>query len=184
METDQITISDLVEKCKVNDREAQLQLYKRYCDGMFAVACRYMRSQADAEDALQDAFIKAFQKIRQFKGEVSFGAWLKKIVINRCLDLLRQHKYEFVGIPEDDLTEETDTDWQVHEGIRKEDVCYQLLELPTKYREVLQLFLLEGYDHEEIGEILGISQSNCRTRLMRGRRMLIKKLKRNYVTGS
>lgn len=184
METDQIIISNLVERCRENDREAQLQIYRRYCEGMFVIACGYMPTTADAEDALQDAFIKAFQKIGQFKGEVSFGAWLKRIVINRCLDLLRQRKYEFVGIPEDDLADDTDEHWEVREEITKKEVCRRLRELPTKYREVLQLFLLEGYDHSEIGEILGISQSNCRTRLMRGKRLLLKKLNRNYVTGS
>lgn len=184
MKTDPLEIKALVNRCKNNDRDAQLHLYRRYCDGMFTVAAAYMPTDADAEDVLQDAFIKAFQRIEQYKGEVTFGAWLKRIVINRCLDILRKNKQEFVGLPEMEIKEETGENWQVSEGISKKAVLEKLRLLPSKYREVLQLYLLEGFDHEEIGGILGISQSNCRTRLMRGRRMLIKKLNTSYVTGS
>ncbi len=79
----------LVEQCKEHNRKAQMALYKQYCDGMFIVAHRYLRDTAAAEDAMQEAFIKAFQKLGQFKGDVTFGAWLKRIVINTCLDSIK-----------------------------------------------------------------------------------------------
>ena len=89
--------SDVVEKCKANDRSAQLQLYRKYCDGMFVVAMRFVKNGDDAEDILQESFIKAFQKLHQFKGDVTFGAWLKRIVINKSIDFLKSKK-EFIKI--------------------------------------------------------------------------------------
>ena len=82
----------LVEQSKENNPKAQMALYKRYCEGMFIVAQRYMKDKAEAEDAMQEAFIKAFRKLHQFKGDVTFGAWLKRIVINTCLDLIKAKK--------------------------------------------------------------------------------------------
>lgn len=83
---------DLVERCKANDRKAQLKLYKQYCDGMFGVAMGFLKNSGDAEDVVQESFIKAFQKMEQFRGEVTFGAWLKRIVINKSLDFLKAKK--------------------------------------------------------------------------------------------
>ena len=84
----------LVEQCKANNPKAQMQLYRQYCDGMFIVAQRYLKDTAKAEDAMQEAFIKAFRKLNQFKGDVTFGAWLKRIVINTCLDSIKANKAE------------------------------------------------------------------------------------------
>lgn len=73
---------DVIEACKSNDRKAQVTLYRNYCDGMYAVASRFLKNAMEAEDAVQDAFIKVFSKLHQYKGDVTFGAWLKRIVIN------------------------------------------------------------------------------------------------------
>jgi RNA polymerase sigma-70 factor (ECF subfamily) len=81
--------NDVVEKCKANDRSAQLKLHRKYCDGMHIVVMRFVKNRDDAEDVLQESFIKAFQKIHQFKGDVTFGAWLKRIVINKSIDFLK-----------------------------------------------------------------------------------------------
>jgi len=83
---------ELVEQCKANNRNAQLRLYRKYCDGMFCVAMRFLKNEDDAEDVLQESFMKAFQRIGQFKGEVTFGAWLKRIVVNGCIDFLKSKK--------------------------------------------------------------------------------------------
>ena len=85
--------SAIVEKCKANDRTAQMQLYRKYCDGMYIVAMRFVKNGDDAEDILQESFIKAFQKIHQFKGDVTFGAWLKRIVVNKSIDFLKSKIY-------------------------------------------------------------------------------------------
>ena len=100
-----------------------MRLYNKYCDGMYYVALRFMKDTMEAEDAMQEAFIKAFDKLHQFNGEVSFGAWLKRIVINKCLDRLKARKMELVAINEQVLgTVEDQEDWQVEDGIGIEEV--------------------------------------------------------------
>jgi len=175
----------LIEKCKQHDRKAQMALYRKYCDGMFIVASRYMKDAAAAEDALQEAFIKAFQKIDQFKGDVTFGAWLKRIVINRCLDIIKARKMEIQSLDEGVLhIAESDDDWEVGDQATMEEVYSAIERLPENYRVVVKLFLLEGYDHQEISEILGISESASRTNLHRGKKQLQKTLKHlEYGTG-
>lgn len=176
---------ELVEKCKVNDRQAQLKLYRQYCDGMYGVAIRFLKNPDDAEDVLQEAFIKAFQRIDQFKGEVTFGAWLKRIVINGSIDFLKSKHQKTVELNEGHIHLVDDDDWTVEDGISIEEIKDAVENLPEKYRYVVQLFLMEGYDHNEISGILGISETASRTRLLRGKTKLKETLKdRTYGTGS
>jgi len=176
---------DLIERCKANDRKAQLKLYKQYCEGMFCVAMRFLKNGDDAEDVLQESFIKAFQKIEQFKGEVTFGAWLKRIVINKSLDHIKSKKEQFLELHENTLHIVEDDDWEVAESISVKEVKMAMEQLPEKYRFVVQLFLVEGYDHSEISEILNLQQTTCRTRLLRGKAQLKELLKsKSYGTGS
>lgn len=177
--------SFLIEKCKQHDRKAQMELYRKYCDGMFIVANRYMKDTAAAEDALQEAFIKAFQKLDQFKGDVTFGAWLKRIVINRCLDVIKSRKMELDTMDDRVLhIADSDEEWQVADETTVEEVYAAIEKLPDKYREVMKLYLLEGFDHQEISEIMNISESASRTNLHRGKIQLKKMLKHlDYGTG-
>ncbi|MEE1962881.1 sigma-70 family RNA polymerase sigma factor [Allomuricauda taeanensis] len=168
---------ELVEKCKANDRQAQLKLYRQYCDGMFGVAMRFLKNPDDAEDVLQESFIKAFQRIHQFKGEVTFGAWLKRIVVNGSIDFLKSKHQKTEELDENYLHVAEEDDWSVEESISLEQVKAAIEELPGKYRYVVQLFLVEGYDHSEISQILGISDTASRTRLLRGKAQLKEKLK-------
>ncbi len=175
---------DLVERCKANDRRAQLKLYKQYCDGMFCVAMRFLRNQDDAEDVMQESFIKAFQNINQFRGEVTFGAWIKRIVINNCLDFIKSKKQQYVELHEQTLQVAEDDDWTVADGISIREVAFAIDQMPEKYRSVIQLFLLEGYDHGEISQILGLKETTCRTRLLRAKVQLKELLKdKRYGTG-
>lgn len=168
----------LIEACRENDRRAQLKLYNKYCEGMYYVALRFMNDTMEAEDAMQEAFIKAFQKLHQFNGEVSFGAWLKRIVINKCLDKLKAKKLELISINEQVLgTVDEQEDWQVADGIGVEEVKRKIENLPEKYKYPLMLYLIEGYDHEEIGEILNITQVASRTLVHRGKKKLQDELK-------
>lgn len=176
---------DIVEQCKMNNRKAQLLLYRKYCDGMFAVAMRFLKNEDDAEDVLQDAFIKAFQKIHQFNGEVSFGAWLKRIVINKSIDFLKSKKQDLVELDETYLHVQSNEDWSVEETITIDEVRLGIETLPEKYKYVVLMFLVEGYDHGEISQVLELPETTCRTRLMRGKVLLKKLLKnKNYGTGS
>ncbi len=152
---------------------------------MYYVARRFLRDQMEAEDAMQEAFIKAFQKLHQFNGEVTFGAWLKKIVINKCLDKLKARKLEMTAINEQVLaTVGEEENWGVDDGIGLEEVKKKMQLLPEKYRYPLMLYLVEGYDHEEIAEILGITQVASRTLVHRGKKKLQEELKAyNHGTG-
>ena len=170
---------DIIEKCKQNNRKAQMQLYNQYCNGMYIVAKRFVKDDMDAEDVLQDAFIKAFSKLHQFKNEVTFGAWLKRIVINKCIDFLKSKKQQLVDLEERHLkVVDTDNDkWLVEDTITIDEVKEAINKLPDKYKYVVTLYLIEGYDHEEISEILKISQVASRTLVHRGKKKLQEKLK-------
>jgi RNA polymerase sigma factor (sigma-70 family) len=176
---------DLVERCKANDRKAQIKLYRQYCDGMYYVAKRFINDPDDAEDVLQESFIKAFQKIDQFKGEVTFGAWLKRIVINKSIDFLKSKKERFQELNENSVHIVEDEDWSVDDGISIDEVKEAINQLSEKYRLVVQLYLMEGYDHSEISEILNLTETTSRTRLLRGKGHLKELLKeKRYGTGS
>lgn len=167
----------LVEQCKQNNRKAQLALYQQYCDGMFIVAHRYMKDQAAAEDALQEAFIKAFRKLHQFEGEVSFGAWLKRIVVNTCLDAIKANKMEKTDIDERTMAIEDDGNWEVPDETTVQEVVQAINDLKDPYGAVAKLFLLEGYDHQEISEVMEITETASRTYLHRAKKKIKEQLK-------
>ncbi|MFS4467401.1 RNA polymerase sigma factor [Maribacter sp. 2210JD10-5] len=176
---------DVVEKCKANDRKAQMKLYRQYCDGMYTVAMRFVKNADDAEDVLQEAFIKAFQKIHQFKGDVTFGAWLKRIVINKSIDYLKTKKENLVTLEENYMVSVEDEDWTVDDGIKIEDIKKAIDKLSEKYKYIVMMYLIEGYDHSEIANVLNLAETTCRTRLLRGKGQLKELLKtKRYGTGS
>ncbi len=146
---------------------------------MFSICMRLINNATEAEDVMQEAFLNAFTKIDSYKGEVSFGAWLKRIVINRSLDYLKKRKVKF-----EEINEKTNQlpDYQMEIKEVNMDVIKDAIQnLPDGYRVVLSLFLIEGYDHEEISEILGISNSNSRTQYLRAKNKLRELLKDREV---
>jgi RNA polymerase sigma-70 factor (ECF subfamily) len=176
---------ETIEDCKANNRKAQLKLYKQYCDGMFCVAMRFLKNSDDAEDVIQESFIKAFQKMHQFNGEVTFGAWLKRIVINKSIDFLKAKKQVTISLDESYMHVAADDDWSVEEHISISEVELAIKNLPEKYKYVVMMFLIEGFDHSEISQVLNITQSACRTRLLRGKGLLKEQLKdKRYVSRS
>lgn len=178
--------SILLQQCREQNPKAQMQLYRQYSEGMFHVAIRYVERPADAEDIVQESFIKAFDRLHQFEGQVSFGAWLKRIVVNRSLDWIRSRRDVVNDWEENEVIDLDQTnDWDVSSEVSLEVVEAAIDRLPEKYREVVLLYLVEGYDHEEISEILDISLANSRARLARGRQKLKKMLENKcYGTGS
>lgn len=168
---------EIIERCKNNDAKAQMQLYKLYCNAMFIVAKRYVKDHFIAEDIMQDAFIKAFKNIKSYRGEVPFGAWLKKIVINRSIDELKRKKLKLVSINEEIKHSNEEENWEVQDAVSVDIVLKAMKALKDKYRLVLSLYLLEGYDHREISGILGITEVTSRTHLARGKRILKEQLK-------
>ena len=171
---------DIVEKCKQNDRKAQMQLYNQYCNGMYSVAKRFVKHDAEAEDVVQDAFIKAFTKLHQYNAEVTFGAWLKRIVVSTSIDALKSKKQRLVELDDVHLkVVDTDNDdkWLADDTVSIQDIKEAINQLSDKYKYVVMLYLIEGYDHQEISEILKISEVASRTQLYRGKLQLQKLLK-------
>ena len=174
----------IIDQCKNNNRKAQMQLYNLYCKAMFVVANRYVKDRFVAEDVMQDAFIKAFKNIDTYKNEVAFGAWLKRIVINQSIDQLKKNKLELVSINDEIISNIEYDDWKVETSISIDAIVEVINNLKEKYRLVLSLYLLEGYDHQEISEILKISETTSRTHLLRGKRLLKEQLKNtSYAEG-
>jgi len=172
---------DLLDGCKNGDQKAQFQIYKLYYKAMYNTSLRIVNDAMEAEDIMQESFLSAFEKIDTYSGTVSFGAWLKKIVINRSLDSLSRRKAIFedidshIGIRDDsseDILRKEEAD------IKVEEVKEAINKLPDGYRIILSLYLLEGYDHDEIGEILSISSSTSRSQLSRAKQKLVAELKK------
>lgn len=153
---------------------AQFELYKLYAKAMYNVAFRILNYQEEAEDVLQESFLDAFNRIVDFRQETTFGLWLKQIVINKSITYLRKRKFEFVGTEElADWPEEPACEDLSYQNLQVEKVRKAICLLPDGYRVVLSLYLLEGYDHEEIAHILKINENTSRTQYMRAKRKLI-----------
>jgi len=170
----------LVVECKQGSKKACYELYRLYSKAMLNIAFRVVGNIGDAEDVLQESFLHAFNKVNDFRQETTFGLWLKQIVVSRAINMLRKRKIEWAelegseleNIPDEVAEDDEDTQYQaarVKEAIK---------ELPEGYRVVISLYLLEGYDHEEIGQILNISENTSRTQFLRAKRKLVELLKR------
>jgi len=135
---------------------------------MYSAALRIVNDDDEAEDVLQEAFLEAFTRIADFRGDTTFGLWLKKIVINKSINCLRKRKAEFVSLDGVELAEET-ADYHEELQWKVEEIKVAVARLADGYRVVLTLYLFEGYDHEEIAHILKISEVTSRSQLMRGK---------------
>jgi RNA polymerase sigma-70 factor (ECF subfamily) len=136
---------------------------------MYNISFRITRSEEDAEDALQEAFISAFKNLDSYRASATFGAWLKRIVVNKSINILKKRRHE--GLPDSehwDLAQEEDSE-EYMEGLTVDRVKRAIEELPDGYRTVLSLYLLEGYDHQEIAEIMGITESTSKSQLNRAK---------------
>ncbi|MBO6606866.1 RNA polymerase sigma factor [Psychroserpens sp.] len=174
------THSILIERCRKGDEKAMMRIYDLYCQGMFQVACRYLNDE-DAKDAIQDSFLKAFTKLEFYTEQFSFGSWLKRIVINQCIDALKKNKVEFIESSQVQLTTLTDLDdWMFESSITKAQIIEVIDQLPLKFQVVVKLYLIEGFDHEEIASILNIPVKTSRTHLFRGKKILREQLKPFY----
>ncbi|RZL47177.1 MAG: sigma-70 family RNA polymerase sigma factor [Pedobacter sp.] len=162
---------ELVNDCRAGSRKAQFELYKLYANAMYNVALRIVNDDAEAEDVLQEAFLDAFNRIKDFRQETTFGLWLKQIVINRSINYLRKRKLELVSLDEVEVADEPATDFE-ETTFKVEAIKAAMNELPDGYRVVLTLYLFEGYDHEEIAHILKITENTSRSQYLRAKRKL------------
>ncbi|WP_432410481.1 RNA polymerase sigma factor [Rasiella sp. SM2506] len=177
-------ISAVLVLCKKGNQLAQLEVYNRYHKAMYNVALRIVKDTALAEDCMQEGFITAFEKLDTFKGEAVFGAWLKRIVVNKSIAHYHKNK-KYVAISETieafleaEEVEEIEEDLceDAYTTLKATQVLNCMQEMHSSYQRILTLHFIEGYDYEEICEILKISNANCRTLISRAKESLRKKL--------
>ena len=173
---------ELVELCKTGSKKAQHQLYKLYSKAMFNICYRMLNSFEEAEDLLQEAFTEAFMKLESFRFESSFGAWLKRIVVNRCINHIKKRKVDLLytdTIPEwKSATNNEDDDDDSIMNVQKIKKAMGML--PDGYRIIFSLYLLEGYDHGEIAQIMEISESTSKSQFSRAKQK-VKELVKNMA---
>ena len=177
---------DLIDGCRAGDQKAQFQVYKLYYKAMYNTSLRIVNDSMEAEDVMQEAFLSAFEKISTYQGTVSFGAWLKRIVVNRSLDVLGKRKAIFEDIEthtglRDDSPDEVSYKEDLESKV--EEVKAAIERLPEGYRVILSLYLIEGYDHDEIAEMLNISSSTSRSQLSRAKQKLVSEIKNKKIMG-
>ena len=174
-----LSLNQLIENCKLNDTKAQGELYKLFSSKLFSVCLKYSRNYAEAEDNLQDAFLTIFNKIEQYKNKGSFEGWLKRIAINTVLQKYRTERV-FDIINENAIE---DVVIEVDEDVISVDYLLQIIqELPDRYRLVFNLYVLDGYSHKEIAEMLNITTGTTKSNLARAR-MILKDKVEYYKSG-
>jgi RNA polymerase sigma-70 factor (ECF subfamily) len=167
----------LIEECRKGSSKAQFSLYNQYSKAMYNLAFRILNNREDSEDILQEAFVECFRNLKSFRFESTFGAWLKKIVVNKCINHVKKRKIDLdycETLPVTMYEEEEDVKYEtekIFRGIEK---------LPDGYRIILTLYLLEGYDHTEISQILGISESTSKSQYSRAKEKLRNLLSNNH----
>lgn len=176
-----LNTDQLLQLCEKGNQSAQLELYNRYYKAMYNTAIRIVKDAFEAEDVMQESFLNAFTKLHTFKGEVTFGAWLKRIVINKSINQYRKQQKNATVFVDEVLYKVEDCngivlDHETFTNVKAQKVLETMALLKNNYRVSLTLFLIEGYDYEEIGEIMNISYANCRTLISRAKESLRKKL--------
>lgn len=164
-----MSLEQLLQKCRNNETKAQSDLYKLYSSKLFPLCLKYSRNYAEAEDNLQDAFMTIFKKISQYSGKGSFEGWLKRITVNTALQ-----RYRTKGVF-DIVNEGQIEDVEVEVDVESVDLDFLLnaiQELPDRYRLVFNLYVLDGYSHKEISEMLEITTGTTKSNLARARKIL------------
>ena len=166
----------LIEDCRKGNRKAQFRLYEQYSKAMYNLAYRILNNREDAEDILQEAFVECFRNLDSFRFESTFGAWLKKIIVNKCLNHIKKKKIDLTlceTLPTTIYEEEEEVIYETRKIFKSIEL------LPDGYRIILTLYLLEGYDHSEISQILGISESTSKSQYSRAKEKLKNILSKN-----
>jgi RNA polymerase sigma-70 factor (ECF subfamily) len=177
-------IDDITIQCIKSDRKTQMQLYASFYRKMYNSCYRILRDRCEAEDAMQESFLKAFSNIDRYDSSISFDAWILRIAINTAIDRLRKNRMEFTDYTDsvssniiDDSFEEEEERESVME--KAEQIKAAIEQLPDSQRLIVNLYLIEGYDHEEIAGILKIQPGNVRIQYMRAKQKLIEIIKQN-----
>ena len=173
-----MSLKQLIQKCKKGDIASQSEVYQLFAGKLYPVCLKYSRTQQEAEDNLQEAFITIFKKIKQFEYKGSFEGWMKRIVINTALQTYRKKKV--LNLVEDNYLEEVEVEID-ESSITLEYLLRIIQELPERYRMVFNLYVLDGYSHREISRMLGIAEGTSKSNLSRARLILKEKIELNQM---
>ena len=173
----------LVDRVRKGDQQSMYRLYKMYVQAMYNVSIRIVSNQLDAEDILQESFASAFSHLKTYNGEASFGAWLKRIVINKSINHVKKQKTGLIDadcLPEtEDIPDENDfSDDDLFADISPEMIHEAIKTLPEKAKMVFNLYLLEDYPHKDIARMLDISESTSKSQYQRARKLLRERILR------
>lgn len=163
---------ELVSECLKQNPRAQKALFDKFAPKMLSVCNRYMKNQADAQDALQIGMVKVFNKLSDFKGEGVLEGWIRRIVVNSSLDLLRKNQKFLYDLNVDDVSYKLESPEEILDQIFAEDLIKLIQQMPNGYRIVFNLFAIEGYSHQEISQTLGITESTSKSQYLRARAYL------------
>lgn len=172
-------IENIWERCLQNDRRAQEEIYNLFSSKMFGMCKRYAQSNAEAEDILQNGFIKVFTKARLYDGKGSLEGWIRRVMVNTAIESYRQRKISFVEMTDPEATQLKSMLDADNTGYT--DLLRLVASLPLGYRTVFNLYVVEGFSHKEIAAMLGISESSSKSQLSRARNWLKDKLAKTTV---
>jgi RNA polymerase sigma factor (sigma-70 family) len=174
---------ELINGCKKGDKKAQKTLYDKYAAKMLGVCIRYFRNIDEAEDALQEGFIKIFNNIDKFRNEGSFEGWIRRIIVNTSLNYYKSNLKHYYGTDYEELEEFIEDDKLNFDNLSVAFLLKTIQDLPEGYRLVFNLYEIEGYSHKEIAEMLGVSVNTSKSQLMKAKRSLQKVLvkKENFI---
>ena len=173
----------LVKGCLKGNHRAQKMLFDNYAPKMMGVCLRYMKKREQAEDALQDGFVKVFSKLQLYKGEGSLEGWIRRVVVNTCLDQIRKEAKFNLNVPMDDVQFMIAKDGLIIEGLNERDLLKMINEMPDGYRVVFNMFAIEGYSHKEIADKLGVSENTSKSQYSRARGYLRNKIEEIEIEG-
>jgi len=171
-----ISEPDLIEGCIKGDRRMQEELYSRFAPKMYAVCLRYAGNADDARDLLQEGFIKIYRNLHRFRAEGSFEGWIRRVFINTSIEQFRKKSARLTAVTEKEENDIEDPDITALESLAEKDILNIIQELSPGYRTVFNLYVVEGYSHKEIGEMLGISEGTSKSQLARAKSVLQKKI--------
>ncbi|HLP11999.1 MAG TPA: RNA polymerase sigma factor [Flavobacteriales bacterium] len=176
-----MTDEELIEGCKARNPLSQKQLYEKYSRKMMGVCMRYMNNRDEAEDVLQDGFVKVFEKIGSFQSQGSFEGWIRRIFVNTALDSIRRNKEHNLLADIDQVGYALDSGYNVESTLNAEELLNILNNIPTGYKVVFNMFVIEGYSHKEIAEELGVSESTSKTQFLRAKAYLVKAMQKQKM---
>ena len=174
-----MSLEKLIDNCKQGNRKAQEELYRKYSGVLFGMCLKYSRNKTEAEDNLHDSFMTIYNKIGQFTNKGSFEGWMKRITVNTVLQKFRKEQY--LNVVSENMGEEVDIESDYTEDIKLSTLLGYIQELPNKYRLTFNLYVLDGYTHKEISELLGTSAGTSKSNLARAKMILKEKIEKENI---